>query len=113
MKQVDWYYRRKGCKTCAKADAFLAQHEVEVSELVDCKKYPMSKGDVQLLLAGVTQVLAARGSTVRSFQSPCDQGEVLVAIMGPTGNLRAPTLRQGKRLYVGYDVNLYGDLVQA
>lgn len=113
MKNVDWYYQRKGCKTCAKTDAFLTQHQLKVSQLVDCKKQPMGKDDLQPLLSQVNQVLAVRGSAVKRYQTPFDQSEVLGAVLGPTGNLRAPSLRQGQTLYVGYDSELYSGLLNS
>ena len=33
--------------------------------------------------------------------------ELLKLILGPTGNLRAPTLRVGKQLIVGFDEGMY------
>jgi arsenate reductase-like glutaredoxin family protein len=33
--------------------------------------------------------------------------EVLKLILGPTGNLRAPTLRCGKKLIVGFNDEMY------
>ena len=37
-------------------------------------------------------------------------GEILLkAMLGPTGNLRAPTIRKGKTLLVGFNEEVYGD----
>ena len=33
------------------------------------------------------------------------------ALLGPTGNLRAPTLRVGKTLLVGFDESSYVDVL--
>ena len=33
------------------------------------------------------------------------------ALLGPTGNLRAPTVRVGKTLLVGFDENSYADVL--
>ena len=32
-------------------------------------------------------------------------------LLGPTGNLRAPTIKQGKTLYVGFNEDVYKTLV--
>ena len=34
-------------------------------------------------------------------------------LLGPTGNLRAPTIRKGKTLYVGFSEEAYQELVSA
>ena len=35
------------------------------------------------------------------------RSELLTLLLGPTGNLRAPTLRQGRTLLVGFDEATY------
>ncbi len=37
--------------------------------------------------------------------------EVLKLILGPTGNLRAPTLRSGNKLIVGFNEEMYDDAI--
>ena len=37
--------------------------------------------------------------------------EILKVSLGRTGNLRAPTLRVGKNLYVGYNEEMYKELL--
>jgi arsenate reductase-like glutaredoxin family protein len=42
------------------------------------------------------------------------EDEVLAAhLLGPTGNLRAPTLRKGKTLLVGFNMEAYKDFLSA
>jgi arsenate reductase-like glutaredoxin family protein len=36
-----------------------------------------------------------------------DEGELLKAMLGPTGNLRAPTLRVGNTLLIGFNEDMY------
>ena len=36
-----------------------------------------------------------------------DEDAVLALLLGPTGNLRAPTLRKGKTLVVGFNQEAY------
>jgi arsenate reductase-like glutaredoxin family protein len=39
-------------------------------------------------------------------QRPSDE-ELLALLLGPSGNLRAPTVRRGRRLVVGFDDATY------
>jgi hypothetical protein len=39
------------------------------------------------------------------------RGELLGLLLGPTGNLRAPTLRKGRALIVGFDEATYKKLL--
>lgn len=42
---------------------------------------------------------------------PPDDDTLAAQILGPTGNLRAPAARKGKVLYVGFNEEAYGDLL--
>jgi hypothetical protein len=58
----------------------------------------------------VDHVLVARGKNVVRFDmknDPPDVGTLLTHLLGPTGNLRAPTLRKGKMLLVGFSEAAY------
>ena len=39
------------------------------------------------------------------------RAELLALLLGPTGNLRAPTLRKGRKLIVGFDEDTYKKLL--
>ena len=39
------------------------------------------------------------------------RAELLGLLLGPTGNLRAPTLRKGRKLIVGFDEGTYKRLL--
>ncbi len=58
----------------------------------------------------VTQVVVARGKQVTTFDmkaSPPDDETLLEAVLGPTGSLRAPTIRSGDTLVVGFNEAAY------
>lgn len=43
-------------------------------------------------------------------KDPPDDETLAKHICGPTGNLRAPTIRQGNTLYVGFNEEAYAEL---
>ena len=100
--------------TCAKTQGFLAKHKVTVSEQADAKKATI-KGDAALsVLKDVDQLYVAKGKRVvhrdlRREKPP--RAELLALLLGPTGNLRAPTLRKGRTLIVGFDEGTCQDLL--
>lgn len=66
------------------------------------------------LLKDVTQIHAAKGKKVVHFDLKKDEPseeELAKVLLGPTGNLRAPALRKGKTLIVGFNEELYGKLL--
>jgi len=53
-------------------------------------------------------VFVAKGKQVSAFEpAGTASRELLDAMLGPTGNLRAPTLRRGKTVLVGFNEDLY------
>ena len=47
--------------------------------------------------------------TFRPGATDCDRDALLAAVIGPSGNLRAPTLRTGRRWYVGFSEAALGE----
>ena len=55
-----------------------------------------------------TRVIVAKGKKVDDFKPGGKaSAEVVTAMLGPTGNLRAPTLRVGKTVLVGFNDEAY------
>jgi hypothetical protein len=82
---------------------------------VDARKAPI-KGDRALaLLDGIDDLYAIRGKKVVHVNLRTDKpgrAELLALLLGPTGNLRAPTARKGRTLVVGFDEATYGTLLE-
>jgi hypothetical protein len=54
--------------------------------------------------------VVGRGKKVVTFdmkKAPPDEATLLAHILGPTGNLKAPTLRKGNTLLVGFSEEAY------
>ncbi len=57
------------------------------------------------VLEGVTELFVARGRSVLHFdleRAPLGDAELLGLLLGRSGKLRAPAIRTGSRLLVGY-----------
>ena len=71
-------------------------------------------GDAALaLVREASKVVAAKGKKVVTFKmkdEPADE-DVLKAILGPSGNLRAPAWKRGKTLVVGFNAEAYDELL--
>lgn len=82
-------------------------NDVEVAETVPASR-KLGKSDAAKIARAASRVIVAKGKTVRTFepkgQAPAD---VVDAMLGPTGNLRAPTLRVGKTVLVGFNEDEY------
>ena len=77
---------------------------------MDAKKSTMNAAAALALVKEVNQIYAAKGKKVVHWNLKKDkptQDELKKVLLGPTGNLRAPTLRKGKTLIVGFDEETY------
>jgi hypothetical protein len=63
------------------------------------KADPMSEKDVRSLLKEVDEVFIAKGKAARTVPA---REATLDDLRGPTGNFRAPMVRIGRRLLVGF-----------
>lgn len=65
------------------------------------------------LARAASKIVVARGQNVRVFelQTEAPDDDTLAShLLGPTGNLRAPTIRHGDTLYVGFSEEAYAAL---
>ena len=60
---------------------------------------PLSEKDVRSLLKEVDEVVIAKGKSARTVPA---RDATLDDLRGPTGNFRAPMMRIGRRLLVGF-----------
>lgn len=86
----------------------LERSRADVREERPSKSRPLSDADAKALLAEVDTVTLARGKSARTLPAR----EVgLDDLRGPTGNFRAPMLRVGRRLLVGWHEETLRDLL--
>lgn len=82
--------------------------------VVDAKKTRVSEADALGMLSAIDEIYAAKGKKVvhlhlRSGAVP--RAEIVAAIIGPSGNLRAPALRRGRTLFVGFNEEAFAALL--
>jgi len=115
MPTLDWSYHRNGCTTCGKTQAFLAKHKLgEPKTIVDARKNRMGIKEALQLAHAAEEIYVAKGTKLVHLNMKKDKpdDETLTRLlMGPTGNMRAPTLRVGKKLLVGFDEKAYKEVL--
>ena len=78
--------------------------------IVDAKKDRRGRDQALELARSVKRVVAARGKKVAVFDmanNPPDDDTLTAHLLGPSGNLKAPTLRIGDTLLVGFGEEAY------
>jgi|SRR5215475_752763 len=100
--------------SCKKAQGFLEQHDLEAKTVVDANKQKQGRAEALALAKMVSKIHISKGKKIVTFdmaKDPPDDDTLLAQMLGPTGNLRAPTIKKGKALYVGFNEDAYAGLV--
>lgn len=79
--------------------------------MVNAKKDVHQRDDAIKLLDDAAELFVAKGKKVVHFKLKSKDkptvDEMLKLVLGPTGNLRAPTLLVGKKMIVGFNEEMY------
>ena len=67
----------------------------------------LARKEAAALVKQASKVIVAKGRKVSEFAGGKATSEVVEAMLGPTGNLRAPTLRKGKTVLVGFHDEIF------
>jgi hypothetical protein len=83
--------------------------------VADAGKERRGRAEALALAGTVDRVVVARGKKVVTFDMKTDRPDedtLAAHLLGPTGNLRAPTLRLGKTLLVGFGEEAYRQVLR-
>lgn len=73
----------------------------------------MGREEALKLARSADVVLSTRNGKLVSLEAKtAADEELLAAMLGPTGNLRAPTIRSGNTLLVGFDEKTYNSVLE-
>lgn len=85
---------------------------VSIVKEVDAKKQTYPGEAAWQVIADAEKVYVAAGKKILEFDpAGADKEAMLKKMTGPSGNLRAPTLRQGKVFYIGFHPEMYAKIV--
>src|SRR2546421_9585949 len=96
--------------SCQQAQGFLDKHTLVAAAETDARKNPQGREEALKLARSVKRVVVAKGKQTVTFdmaKQPPDDETLLAHVLGPTGSLRAPTIRHGQTLLVGFKDGMY------
>ena len=96
------------------AQEFLSKNEVEVIASTDATKNRQREAAAMALAKTVNVIITVKGKSYSKLDLKKDKpskATLLAALLGPTGNLRAPTFRKGKTLFVGFHPDGYEEVL--
>jgi hypothetical protein len=70
----------------------------------------LARKDAAAIAKAASVVIVAKGKKITEFKPGGKASKELVdAMLGPTGNLRAPTMRAGKTVLVGFNEDVFAE----
>ena len=86
----------------------LNRNSIACETVADARKASLTEEEAWQVLAAAREIIVAKGKKRLVFDPRRDSREtILRETLGRSGTLRAPTLRIGDRLLVGYNDELY------
>lgn len=86
----------------------LNRNNITCVQVADARKASLGEEEAWKVLAAARGIVVAKGKNQLVFDPRRDSREaILKETLGRSGTLRAPTLRIGDRLLVGYNDELY------
>ena len=83
----------------------------EIKKSQDARKEPLGPDDLDGLFKGKTRLLVAKGKKLVDTKfKGLEREELEKLVIGPSGNLRAPTFVVGKTLLVGFHPEAYEEV---
>lgn len=67
----------------------------------------MGESEARALIRESSKIYIAKGKSIEEFAGGKVSQELIAKMLGSTGNLRAPTIRVGKTLLVGFSEETY------
>ncbi len=83
---------------------------IEATEIVSASR-KLGKKDAGSLAKAASKIYVAKGKKLDEFKGGKADAKTVAAMLGPTGNLRAPCIRIGKSVIVGFNDELYADVL--
>lgn len=96
--------------SCSKAQAVFNSKKIEISAAADARKEKIEADEAWELLQDASEILVAKGKKILQLAPKlADKDTLLASILGPSGTLRAPTIKIGSKFLVGYNDELYSE----
>ena len=81
--------------------------DIQIKETIPASR-KLQRADAEALLAKASKMTVAKGKKVQEFAGGAKAtDEAVAAMLGSTGNLRAPAIVRGKTLLIGFNEDVY------
>ncbi len=89
------------------------RNKIEAETTVDAKKQTLGRNEALVLAKTVKEIYSLRGNKlihINMWENAPGEKELLEAMLGPTGNLRAPSIKLDDTLIIGFNEEAFNKL---
>ena len=83
---------------------------MEIKEQISASR-KLGEERARELIAGATEIHVAKGRKLEVFPGGEPTEELVAKMLGATGNLRAPTVKMGTKILVGFNEATYREVM--
>ena len=83
---------------------------IEIAETVPASR-KLGEADARKLVRAADRIVVAKGKKLSEFEGGTAKKDIVAAFLGPTGNLRAPTVVAGNTVLVGFNEDVYDEVL--
>ena len=110
-KHINWGYFRNGWTSCKRAQEVLDAKNIKVETRIFANKEKINSNDAWEMMQSATLIRTGKGKKKQVWNPTSDdKTEILKDVIGPSGNLRAPTWKIGNEFVVGFNPELYAEI---
>ncbi len=84
----------------------MAARNIEITEQVPASR-KLGEKEARELIKGARAILVSKGRKQESWKGGRATRDVVAAFLGSTGNLRAPTVKSGSTVLVGWNEDVW------
>ncbi len=91
------------------------RNKIEAETIVDARKESLGKAEALKLAKTVNEIYSCRGSKIVHIdlkKEKLDDDRLAEALLGPTGNLRAPAIKIDDTLLIGFNPELFSEVLR-
>ena len=89
----------------------MVDNDISIKEQIPASK-KLGQTDARYLLSSASKLYVAKGKKLSEFAGGAKtDDDAVAAMLGPTGNLRAPTIVRGKTVIVGFNEDMFAKLL--
>ena len=112
-QSISWYYHRKNCTSCTRAQTFMKENGIETPTVVIANKIKFNRVQALDMIRDCRNAMITRGKKrIDLILNDVTDDDLANLALGRSGTLRAPAFIVEDTFVIGYHQEAYGELLK-